>query len=565
MRTARYITHMRQWMKDASTSNGPKSRTKLNGRARHAASRSDSFEQPALSPPLEGLTKSISVTSSFHPNSITAEDICDTLSSQWLRSIYEGGFETVFGSWMGKYSNPFTFGEHSPNEICVSISKTCEQLDRWMDEEYELDMGSPSTRRELSQKIQNSLNLAIHAYAARWLPIVDSLADAEIVRRLWRAARREMLKVINRPSYRSMWTLLLFALTPIPMGLEEDEETDGVPGQVCVHAALQQVQQLRARQRSLQFNGAQVNLTAPPTPGHGSSPRTLATANFITAESTAYWAALTFDTSASLTMNCRPLLASGLFGVESESWWRMVRTCREIFHQSSATWLADSEVTDDRANRIIAAGASWKLMVWKLTANMKEALRDGHDEVEVSRAFNAVIDGIDQWNSTFRDLLAACQRRILFLAQETKLRWYIMVMHYHLSILIAVDTLAASERQDLLSQFSSKRVEAESWVLNCLVFGLNNKYTISRGESSTTVPIMAIDPYAHHIVAAVKLMQQAIDRDYAASKMSADAYNDLVSTLTQALQHLPASSKSVQVARNRVQSQPLYSQTSMGG
>jgi hypothetical protein len=222
-------------------------------------------------------------------------------------------------------------------------------------------------------------------------------------------------------------------------------------------------------------------------------------------------------------------------------------------------------MTDDRANRIIAAGSSWKLMVWKLTANLKEALRDGHDELEVSKAFTAVVDAVDQWNNTYRDLLAACQRRILFLAQETKLRWYIMVMHYNLAILIAVDSLTASERRDLLNQFSAKRVEAESWVLNCLVFGLTNKFTISQGRHSATVPIIAFDPYAHHIVAAVKLMQQAIDRDYAASKITTDAYNDLVATLTQALQHLPASSKSVQVARNKAHSQPLYSQSFMGG
>lgn len=501
----------------------------------------------------------------MRPAVVSVEDICDYRSSQWLRSIYEGGFETVFGSWMGKYSNPFTFGEHSPSEVCVSISRVCEQLDRWMDEEYELELGSPSTRRTLSSKISHSLNLIIHAYAARWLPKVDSMADPEIVRKLWRAARREMLKVINRPSYRSMWTLLLFALTPIPAGLEEDEEIDGVSGQVCVHAALQQIQQLRARQRALQWNGAQITVTAPPTPGHGSSPRTLATTNFITAESTAYWAALTFDTSASLTLNCRPLLSSGLFGLESESWWHMVRTCREIFQQSSSTWLADSEITDDRANRIIAAAASWKLRVWKLIANMKEALRDGHAELEVSRSFNAVVEAIDLWNSTYRDLLAVCQRRILFLTQETKLRWYICVMHYHLAILIGVDMLSATERHDLSSQFSPQRIEAESGVLNCLVFGLNNKYTVSNGEHSATVPIMAIDPYAHHIVAATKLMQQAIDRDYAAAKISVDAYNDLVSTLTQTLQHLPPSSKSVQAARSKVQSQPLYSQSSMGG
>ena len=37
------------------------------------------------------------------------EDRLDWVDSQWLRSIYNQGFETIFGSWMGKYSNPFVY------------------------------------------------------------------------------------------------------------------------------------------------------------------------------------------------------------------------------------------------------------------------------------------------------------------------------------------------------------------------------------------------------------------------------------------------------------------------
>jgi hypothetical protein len=292
-----------------------------------------------------------------------------------------------------------------------------------MEEEYDNDMGSPSTRRTTGLQNEHSLERAIEAFAARWLPLMDQTVDVGLVCALWRTARREMLKAINRPSYRSMLALFLFAYTPQPVGIDNEEADDGVSGQVCVHAALQHIQILRARQRVLSFNGAQVNQTAPPTPGLGTSPRAMATTDFLTAENTAYWAALTFDTSASLTLSCRPLLSAGLFGLDSESWWRMVKTCREIFFQSASGWVLDSEMTDDRANQIIAAGSAWKLVVWKLVANLKEALRDGHEEREVLSAFAAVSEAIDQWNSTYRELLATCQKRILFLAQETKLRW----------------------------------------------------------------------------------------------------------------------------------------------
>lgn len=137
-----------------------------------------------------------------------------------------------------------------------------------------------------------------------------------------------------------------------------------------------------------------------------------------------------------------------------------------------------------------------------------------------------------------------------------------LTLHYHLCILMLVDIAEATDRQDLLLEFSSMRRDAESWVLNCLKFGLANKYTLRRagqeGESSVTVRLIAIDPYAHHVVASVKLMQQAIDRDYLAGKLGTDAYNDLLATLTETLAQLPQGSKSVQIARASLSSRPLY-------
>lgn len=274
--------------------------------------------------------------------------------------------------------------------------------------------------------IEESLRTTIIAFASRWLPTtsLDFLGDhASLIQRLWRQARRDMLRIINRPSYRSMLSLFLFALTPIPDGISEDEEIDGISGQACVHAALQQIQTLRARQRNLQFSGSKVS---PSSTSHSicTSPESIDTSTFINAESIAYWAAITFDTSASLTLNCRPLLSSGLFGFESEFTWRLVRTCSNVFNESSNRWSHGSaEMTDERANQIIAAAACWKLLGWKLAATFKEALRDGHDEAEVRNALLAVSSSVKEFDATFRPHLDECHRRMHFLGQQTKLRW----------------------------------------------------------------------------------------------------------------------------------------------
>ncbi|KAL4914751.1 hypothetical protein BDW62DRAFT_189756 [Aspergillus aurantiobrunneus] len=371
-----------------------------------------------------------------------------------------------------------------------------------------------------------------------------------------------MLRVINRPSYRSMFALFLFALTPVPADISEEEEADGIFGQVCIHAALQQIQTLRARQRSLQFNGTKVSQ---PTKSEAvlSIPDTVGTTDFIAAENIAYWAALTFDTSASLTLNCRSLLSSGLFGFEAEMPWRLVRAGATMFRDTWENWQAEGVyvMTDERANQIIASATAWKLLAWKLTAVFKEALRDGHDESEVQRAFDLVVEGIRQFNETYQQPLEACERRMSFLGQNTKFRWFSLMLHYHLSILLLANVLEATERLDLFADIRETIATVESVVVNTLLFGLHNTITMGVNmdfgvldhagatETSVTVPLISIDPYPHHIVAGVRLVQIAIDRDLELRRISHSAHASVRTVLERTLSHLPQSSKSVKAAR----------------
>ncbi|KAM0354218.1 hypothetical protein ACHAPU_001256 [Fusarium lateritium] len=295
-------------------------------------------------------------------------------------------------------------------------------------------------------------------------------------------------------------------------GISEEEETDGISGQACVHAALQQIQTLRARQRNLQFSGSKVSPSLK-SQANVTTPDSIQDSGFINAESIVYWAALTFDTSASLTLNCRSLLSSGLFGFESELPWRLVRTCAKMFDENARQWKqGSSDMTDERANQIIAAGASWKLLGWKLTAIFKEALRDGHDESEVRKAYLAVVDSTKQFEAT--------------------------------------------DRPDLLPDITDVSIDAENTVMNTLAFGLHNTFTLKRpnddhhggNKTSFTVPIVSIDPYPHHAVAGVQLLRKTIERDFGLGKITEDTYQSLLESLERTLRHLPQSSKSVQAA-----------------
>ncbi|KAM0207096.1 hypothetical protein ACHAPA_004977 [Fusarium lateritium] len=444
---------------------------------------------------------------------------------------------------------------HNLADKYVSISDLCRHLDGCI-----VDAGNNQLVGRC-RDIEQSLQSTISAFAARWLPVTSPVPNSSedhcsLVQALWRNARRDMLRVINRPSYRSMLSLFLFALTPIPDGISEEEETDGISGQACVHAALQQIQTLRARQRNLQFSGSKVSPSLR-SQAIVTTPESIENSGFINAESIVYWAALTFDTSASLTLNCRSLLSSGLFGFESELPWRLVRTCAKMFDENARQWKqASSDMTDERANQIIAAGASWKLLGWKLTAIFKEALRDGHEESEVRKAYLAVVDSTKQFGIIYRPLLDDCHKRMPFLGQQTKLRWFSLMLHYHLSILMLVDIIEATDRPDLLPDIIDISIDAENTVMNTLAFGLHNNFTLKRPDDEYhvgnkavfTVPIVSIDPYPHHAVAGVQLLRKAIERDFGVGKITEETYQSLLETLERTLRHLPQSSKSVQAA-----------------
>ncbi|OJD12966.1 hypothetical protein AJ78_06514 [Emergomyces pasteurianus Ep9510] len=517
------------------------------------------------------------------PNELRYISVADTISPmgspldglslfdvRWLQRIYIEGFDTIFGSWMSKHGCPFLSGAVLGDDH-NSIADVCGRLDQWMREMSQYDPaislnGGFRERTTEDTLADESLRNTIAAFSVRWLSINSRESQSDIcvqriVHALWRHTRRDMLRVINRPSYRSMLALFLFALTPVPTGISEDEEADGISGQACIHAALQQIQMLRARQRSLLFNGTNVSrpMKSKIIP---SIPDAIGATDFITAENIAYWAALTFDTSASLTLNCRSLLSSGLFGFEAELPWRLVRAGATIFQKNMQGCPANSiyNMTDERANQIIASGSAWKLLVWKLTAVFKEALRDGHDEPEVTRAYTLVVEAIQQFNEIYRGPLEACQRRMPFLGQQTKFRWYSLMLHYHLSILLLINTIETTDRLDLLVNLEEAYADAENVIINTLVFGLHNTITVGikmqscssdpvgLTETSVTVPLISLDPYQHHIVAAVQLVQKAVDRDLAFRKITDTAHASLRLVLEKTLVHLPQSSKSVKAA-----------------
>lgn len=203
-----------------------------------------------------------------------------------------------------------------------------------MADQFDSHVGDVSTtaarKQERDHQIDQSLRRAMHSYAAQWLPLLEqrhttaTIPCDQITRDCWRVTRRDMLKVINRRSYRSVLTLYLFSQTPVPVGMSEEEEQDGIGGVVCAQTALLQIQQLRGRLRSCKFDGSEVSAwsdsISTPAPSSNISEAHL------NLESRAFWAAIIWDTSTSTTLNFRSSLSSGLKGACLETSWHLARS-----------------------------------------------------------------------------------------------------------------------------------------------------------------------------------------------------------------------------------------------
>lgn len=495
-------------------------------------------------------------------------------NGRWLDEIFENCFESIVGLWLGKHCCPFLNDPSS--EVIMRPTRLFTELDEYMGEEWESSTlgylsDLPNQRQVRDYQIDQTLRRAVRAFSARWLPLIpqeDSLVTDhdEEIRDFWRASRKDMLRAINRVSYRSVLTLFLFGLTPIPNGISDDEEMEGLTGQICVQTALQQVQRLRERQRNCQFSGAKVS------PGSDALSTPVPTSNltheYLAFESRAYWCALMFDTSGSLTLNFRSSLTAGLNGFTSEPAWRLVKMwLAGSFHSRTEDWRKNGfELTDDSACQVIAAAAACKLYVWKMIAVLKEALREGVEEEMVMQAWGSLMEGIEMFKVTIRPLMRDCERRLPFLGQLERINWYETVLHYYLGILILVDAVEAAERSDLLSELTETRLDAEHEAFNALKFGLESQYTVYEPPAkqntafitglygrSITTSFVAVDPYSHHVVASVRLMNKVVGREYQQGKIKYEAYSYLSSTLLKALEQLPQSSKSVQAARQYLQ------------
>lgn len=273
--------------------------------------------------------------------------------------------------------------------------------------------------------IQLALISSVHAFSCRWLPLVtDNAIDSQqllvLGNHLWNNAKARVMAVFDKLSYQTVLALYLFGLTPIAEEVSMDIENAYMAGEVSIDMTLRQIHRLRVKRRDLRFSGT--GLSFGKNDGKVPNVRNSVNEDFIHAENMMYWAGVVFDTSSSMTRGCPSILCSGVFGFEEEPVFCLIKARVQLFHESTEAWRQNGFVpTSHDTLYIVHRASTWKGYVWKLIGVLREAMNHGYGESVIARLQSLIAEALDRFDRTFRPLLAACEKHILFFSKDARL------------------------------------------------------------------------------------------------------------------------------------------------
>ncbi|KAM0456089.1 hypothetical protein ACHAPV_007335 [Trichoderma viride] len=368
---------------------------------------------------------------------------------------------------------------------------------------------------------------------------------------LWNNAKARVTAVFDKLSYQTVLALYLFGLTPIAEEASMDIENAYMAGEVSIDMALRQIHRLRVKRRDLRFSGTGLSFSK----NDGKVPNAHNSVNedFIHAENMMYWAGVVFDTSSSMTRGCPSILCSGVFGFEEEPVFCLMKARVQLFHESTEAWRQNGFIpTSHDTLYIVHRASTWKGYVWKLIGVLREAMNHGYGESVIARLQSLIAEALDRFDKTFRPLLAACEKHILFFSKDARLCYYLLLLHYHMGLLLLCSLTASIERTDIVTNFDAVRRESVHTIFSTISFGLSCRVALGKGEAQRRhklSSLISLDPYPHHILASLQLAAEVLLIYLERDEIAQDAFDSFCRIMFDALDELPQYLQSVQRVR----------------
>lgn len=377
---------------------------------------------------------------------------------------------------------------------------------------------SEQDRSEQEHIINQALISAVHAFSARWMPLscfgqataanLPKLVTIkeQFIDSIWKRARKDVTQVCTRPSYRSILALYLFGVTPT-----SSKNKDRPIADYCMETSLRHFVQLRARKR--------VNETQTPLNSTSNIEPVLevsmeaAQDEHRHLEDTAYWFGVVIDGSRALT-RCQPsVLLPGL--ADQSQVWTLIEQQSDrfgtVFQRIQAT---KALLTDETVTSMVQCGFSCKTLFWKAVSRLQECLFHQTLDLPFESVLENIQKEIHRFESIFTPFLDQCARDYVLLSEKSRISFckalylneglelttkiVILSFHFHLGVLIMVDTL---DWQKSIAENSStidiarSRLSSVRAIVNLINLMLSQADPFS-GDDTTSIILK--DPYPEH-------------------------------------------------------------------
>ncbi|KAK1249710.1 hypothetical protein MKX08_009713 [Trichoderma sp. CBMAI-0020] len=467
-----------------------------------------------------------------------------------LWTVFTLIFEPVLALWIGPDCSPYVMSGLTMLQLVVSLD--------WANCACDADQHTTITHRcpRGDRTIQLALISAVHAFSCRWLPLVtDNAIDSQqllvLGNHLWNNAKARVMAVFDKLSYQTVLALYLFGLTPISEEASMDIENAYMAGEVSIDLALRHIHRLRVRRRDLRFSGT--GLSFGKNDGKVPNAHNSINEDFIHAENMMYWAGVVFDTSSSMTRGCPSILCSGVFGFEEEPVFCLMKARVQLFHENTEAWRQNGFVpTSHDTLYVVHRASTWKGYVWKLIGVLREAMNHGYGESVVARLQLLIAEALDRFDRTFKPLLAACEKHILFFSKDARLCYYLLQLHYHMGLLLLCSLTASINRMDIVPNFDAVRRESVHTIFSTISFGLSCRVALGKDEAQRRhklSSLISLDPYPHHILASLQLAAEVLLMYLKRDEIAQDAFDSFCRITFDALDELPEYLQSVQRVR----------------
>lgn len=284
--------------------------------------------------------------------------------------------------------------------------------------------------QEANTILDQALMSAVHAFAARWLPLEhfksSTLATAKVLQEtksaflesIWKRAQGDVSRVMKMPSYRSILALYLFGITPTSQRNGERHFSD-----LCLELHLRHYITLRSISRispqTQEHYVTDVSYNLFPQSREALDRDTLERTHL---EDTAFWFGVVCDTSRCLIKCQSSILLPGLTG-DSKVWNLVRRQIEEFDMMYRHLHNSRNVLTDDDTLKIIQYSSSCKTLCWAAISHVQDAYIHQMTGISVEAAIDKAVIELNQFEDVFGPLLSHIARDYLLLGEKTRVSY----------------------------------------------------------------------------------------------------------------------------------------------